>query len=179
MTRRLRIDFGSRARPGAWLGFALLFAGALATVIAVERYGGLEDERARLEAGLRERSRAKPSVRGPAGATQEATQRRNEAGRSVVRALGRPWEALFRDIEGAASEGIALLALEPDPRRGEVRVAGEAREPQALYAYIDALERTASMAQVRLTQHEAVRGAGAEAGAVRFVVVGVWQGARG
>jgi hypothetical protein len=178
VTRPLRIDFGSRARTGAWWGFALLFAGALATIATVERYGSLDEERERLEAGLRERNRAKPAARAPAGtATGEATQRQNDARRSVVRALGRPWDALFRDIEAAASEGIALLALEPDPRRGEVRVAGEAREPLALYEYIAALERTESMSQVRLTQHELVRGAGA--GAVRFVLVGVWQGARG
>ena len=178
MTRRLGIDFGPRTRSSAWWGIAILLAGLMATIAVVERHRALDEERERLEAGMRERGRSKPTapLRSPS-ATQDVAQRQNNARRSVVRALGRPWEQLFTDIEAAASDRIALLALEPDPRRGEVRLAGEAREPQALYDYIAALERTGSMSRVSLTQHEAVRDS--SAGAVRFVLIGVWQGVRG
>ena len=180
MTRLLALDFRPRRRAGSWLGAVILIAGLVTAVAAAEHYRALELERDALEAGMNERTRAKPTARGgDTAASQAAQQRRHNARRAVVRALGRPWEALFSDIESTPAEDIALLAVEPDPRRGEVRMSGEARDAQALYRYIAALESTDSLQKVGLTQHEILgEGAVAGAGALRFVLIAHWQGVR-
>jgi hypothetical protein len=177
MTRRLALDFRPRRRAGSWIGASILIVGVIAAVAAAEHYKALEDRRAALEAGLRERARAKPAgQRAEAGASRDALQRRQNARRAVVRALGRPWDALYGDIETASVDDVALLAVEPDPRRGDVRIAGEARDAQALHGYVAVLESTPSLGRVSLAQHETV-GAGAP-GALRFVLVARWQSVR-
>ena len=177
MMRRLALDFRPRRRAGSWLGASILVVGVLAAVAAAEHYKALEDQRATLEASLRERARVKPlPQRAEAGASQEAVQRRQNARRAVVRALGRPWDALYGDIEAMSVDDVALLAVEPDPRRGDVRIAGEARDAQALHGYVAALENTPSLARVSLAQHETV-GDGAP-GSLRFVLVARWQSVR-
>ena len=178
MTRLLALDFRPRRHAGRWLGAVILLAGLVAAIAAAEHYRALEGRRDALEAGMRERARTPPAARsGDAAASQAAQQRRDNARRALVRALGRPWEALFSDIESAPADDIGLLAIEPDPRRGEVCMSGEARDAQALYRYIAALEATASLEKVGLTQHE-ILGEGAVAGALRFVLVAHWQGLR-
>jgi len=175
MRRRLALDFRPRRRAGSWLGASILIAGVIAAVAAAEHHKALEDKRAALETGLRERTRVKPAGQ-RAGASQEAEQRRQNARRAVVRALGRPWDALYDDIEATSTEDVALLVVEPDPRRGDVRISGEARDARALHGYVAALEITPSLGRVSLAQHETV-GDGA-ANALRFVLVARWQSVR-
>jgi hypothetical protein len=176
VSRPLALDFRPRRRAGSWLGPIILLAGLIAAVAAAEHYRALERERDALEAGMRARTQVKPTARAGEAAAAQA-QRRDNARRAVVRALGRPWEALLSDIEAAPAQDIALLAIEPDARRGEVRIAGEVRDAQALYRYIAELEATASLEKVGLTQHETL-GEGAPAGTLRFVLIAHWQGVR-
>jgi Tfp pilus assembly protein PilN len=176
--RRLAIDFVPHRGAGTWLGGAILLAGVAAAVLVAEHHQALEARRDQLELGLSAASRTKPGTgsASQAPASREEAQRRNAARRSVVRALGRPWDALFTDVESAAHAQVGLLALEPDVRRGEVRLSGEARDAQALAEYMAALEGTPALERVNLTQHEMV----AEGGhpALRFILVGAWRGAR-
>jgi len=50
-----------------------------------------------------------------------------------------PWDSLFRELEGAADESVALLAIQPDPASRQVRIAGEARRLDAVLNYIERL----------------------------------------
>jgi hypothetical protein len=171
MSRALAIDFAPRRRAGSWLGACILLAGLIAAVGVGEHYRALERSREALEAQLHSSARARPAMqRAGDAATQAALERRSQARQAVVRALGRPWDRLFGDIEAAPAEDIALLAIEPDPRRAEVRIAGEARDAAALHRYVAALETTPSLDRVGLLQHEALG-----EGALRFVVIGRWQ----
>ena len=174
MNRLLAIDFRPSRRAGSWLGACILLAGLIAAVAVGEHYRALERSRDALEADMRSRTRVKPAIERAGNASAPAAlERRKQARQAVVRALGRPWERLFGDIEAAPVEDIALLAIEPDARRAQVRIAGEARDAAALHRYVAALETTGSLDRVGLVQHEAL----AE-GALRFVLVGHWQDER-
>jgi len=178
MIRRLRVDFAPRRRAGVWLGGSILLAGLAAAVLTAEHYQALGERRDRLESVLQASTKGKPARRsaGEAPASQEAAQRRSAARRGIVRALGRPWDELFGDIEAASHEHVALLAIEPDVRRAEVRLAGEARDARALAEYMTVLERTPMLERVNLAQHETVTDGGGPV--LRFVVAGTWVGAR-
>lgn len=173
--RALALDFRPRLRAGVWIGSCILVLGLIAAGSAILRFQWLEQRREGLEASMREKARAQPGARAAAAAPAsiEEAKRRSNARRAVVRALGRPWDELFADIESATHEQIALLALEPDVRRAEVRLAGEARNAEALADYVAALERTPALSAVNLTQHEMVAEGGESV--LRFMLVGAWR----
>ncbi|MCC6532010.1 MAG: PilN domain-containing protein [Burkholderiales bacterium] len=178
MMRALALDFAPRRRAGAWIGWVILLAGVIAAGLTVERLESLEKRRELLEARMQQQARAsgRSSTSGAAAESPQAAERRTLARRAIVRGLGRPWDALFADIESAAHEDVALLAIEPDVRRGDVRISGEARDAPALSAYIAHLERTHALERVHLVQHERVADAGERA--LRFTVSGYWVAVR-
>jgi len=173
--RKLAIDF-VRAPAGRRVGLALLVAGLTASAGAIGYFSKLERTKAALE------SRAHAGVpygkgsRSGGSVENERLRSRIAATTAVMSALNRPWEQLFADVESAGTSDIGLLGLEPDPRRAEVRISGEARDGTALSEYITALESTSSLKRVSLSQHELVPGQ--NQGALRFVLVGTWMGVR-
>ena len=61
------------------------------------------------------------------------------AARETVQRLSLPWGKLFAAIEGAASDQVALLAIEPDTKNGTVKISGDSKEYLAAFERIDAL----------------------------------------
>jgi Tfp pilus assembly protein PilN len=49
---------------------------------------------------------------------------------------------------------VALLAVEPSAARRSVRLSAEARDAQAMLAWLQALQRDARLAQVLLVSHQ-------------------------
>lgn len=84
-----------------------------------------------------------------------------------------PWGGLFADIEAAAMADVALLALNPDAARQEIRISGEARDFTALAAYQERLASRSTLASVQLLSHQLVS---SPAGlAVRFELLAIWS----
>lgn len=176
MPSPLRIDFAGKPVAHTRLGAALLAAGVLTGVLSVAGHARLQDEIAQVEArieGLALELDPKAAARERRDAAGERALRiRIEASNRVLDALDQPWIKLFDDLEAASVEGVALLALEPDASKQHVRIAGEARDRDALSRYLERLGRLDSLREVRLNQHE-LRG-GADGGALRFTVSARW-----
>jgi len=68
--------------------------------------------------------------------------------------LNLPWRGLHDAIQAATPAAIALLALEPDARKGSVRITAEARTSDDMIAYVGQLQRIDWFGTVLLARHE-------------------------
>ncbi len=178
MIRRLELDFCAPRPRLRYLGWALLAAGIIASTLSYGYYRHVEDESQIAEAGIRGLMRGTHSGQPPAltSSDTEALRKQLHAASDVMRRLVLPWERLFMDIEAASNESIALLSIEPDPLRRQVRIGGEARSAGVLADYVDRLEATASLDNVHISQHELRDEQGAPS--IRFALLASWRDSR-
>jgi Tfp pilus assembly protein PilN len=82
-------------------------------------------------------------------------QLRNEIKQAneVLTRLALPWEALFRDLDAAQQDRVALLSIVPDPQQRTVKVSGEAKNFTALLDYVRMLQTNRSLTGVYLQSH--------------------------
>jgi len=87
--------------------------------------------------------------------------------------LGVPWERLFRGLEAAAIDRVALLAIEPDLEQRTITISGEAKDYLATLSYVAGLsDQHQAFAKVYLQRHE--MRAGAAERPVAFTVSATW-----
>lgn len=144
--QRLSLDFAARGRRSPWAG-AVLFAVALA--VAGDAAWSYVHARRTLVQAETLLARAHPRHATRAVAPEELA-----AARDTVRRLALPWPGLFGAIESAASEDVALLAIEPDPRGGKVTISGDSKDYLAALTYVLNLSRSEALSRVELVRHE-------------------------
>jgi Tfp pilus assembly protein PilN len=175
MRRRLHLDFARPRPPRVWLGASLAVAGALAAAATLVQYHALAGEAARLEARIADAQRMArrdlPRLR-QVGLDPRALAEEVRAANAVLAQLTIPWGALFREIEAAGSEDIALLSIQPDARARALRIAGEGRRFEDVLAYVARLESRPALADVFLASHE-LRDGGADR-PVAFALAARW-----
>lgn len=175
--RALDLDFLATRRTRTRLGLLLLLAG-LGAVTAV----GLRAQAVATQVEtLKEKiGDTRSQTRRAAAAPTEAARDPKVVAQEILRAnavlanLAVPWDALFGELESAASGNVALLAIQPAAGGRKVQLSGEARRFEDLLAYVARLEATAGFANVFLTEHE-LRASGGER-AVTFTVTADWVG---
>jgi len=165
--RRINLDYRPpRHRLGkALLGAGLLLGGGAAlgwlnVAGEAERWAGVADAAPR-RAG--QEMVATDSV-----LLQEVAQA-NE----VIDGLSLPWDSLFRGMEEAATDRVALLGVEPDPGRRVVILSGEAPAYAEVLRYMTRLDAGAVLTQPRLMNHE-VRDEGSRH-PVAFAITTNWR----
>jgi hypothetical protein len=175
--RALRLDFLQLDAPRARLGMALLIAGVAGDALAGWRHQTVAAELASLDSRLADvkqlARRELPRVGGTTGDPKIVGQEVARAN-AVLASLTVPWDALFGELEAAATDHIALLAIQPDGSGKQVRIGGEARRFEDLLTYIARLEDTAGFANVFLTAHELKTGG--KDRAVTFALIADWVG---
>ena len=144
--QRLSLDFAARGRRSPWAG-AVLFAVALA-VAGDAAWSYVHARRTLAQAELL-LARAHPRHAQRAVAPEELA-----VARDTVQRLALPWPGLFGAIESAASEDVALLAIDPDPRGGRVTLSGDSKDYLAALTYVLNLSRSEALSHVELVRHE-------------------------
>jgi Tfp pilus assembly protein PilN len=136
----------------SWAGWAWLAAGLLLTVWLVQDYARLDARRSALQAELRQASLRQERQEGAALPAAQAAELRFAD--ETLRLAALPWEAVFQDIEAAASPEIVLLHLQPQGRSRDIRIAGEARDFEALSAYLARLDSRPGLSGAQLLGHQ-------------------------
>lgn len=148
--KRLDLDFAPRRRVpfGVWM---MLLVGVVLSVDALLRAAALSDD---IE-------RAAAAAASPRGSSRTADARIDpalakdlRAAEQVVNRLALPWDALFLTVEKAASDRVALLAIEPDAQKRELAITGEAFDYLALLTYVAQLSEPGQLSDVHLVRHE-------------------------
>ena len=164
--KKLRIDFAAR-KASPWVGRVLLalaatFWGHLALSYMDVR-SALQTNETRLAQG---QARPAPLKAIPPEELAEV--------RATVERLGMPWGTLFGALEAAATDQVALLSIEPDPKAGTVLISGDSKDYLAALAYVLNLSRADALTRVQLVRHEAKPDD--PQGPVSFTVSAAWTG---
>ena len=153
----LRLEFAPRARPRSRLGWAMLACAIAVLLVELTRVGVDLSERRRLAHQLaqldgRQRDAARP--RSAATKPDPAYLAKVKSTQQVSRNLTAPWVDLLDAIESAPQQSVALLAAEPSTAKQSFRLTAEARDLDAMLAYVAALQKDPRLVSVVLTSHQ-------------------------
>ncbi len=166
---RLELDF-STARRNAPMGWLLLGAGLIAAAIAGVQFRSAHAERLAHASDLEAVSGRRVVLDAAAGPA--ADPRATKAAAGVARDLQVPWAEMLAALEAVQARDVALLGVEPSPMRHNIRITAEAKSPEAMLNYVDAL-RSDSFPEVSLSSHQFE--AQVPGNPVRFVVQARWR----
>jgi hypothetical protein len=168
----VRVDFiGQRARV-TLVGGLLLAVGLAAAAAAALEFRQIEARRAGLELkleGVTRRGRHDPAEDARNAALGE------QAGR-VALELGAPWTRLLAELEAASRDSngqVAVLSIEPDAAKHQVRISGESADLPLALAYVQRLQASPLMRYPMLDSHE-VRSDDPQH-PVRFALTAEWR----
>jgi hypothetical protein len=168
--RPLKLDFAARENGASWSGVAALLLGAAACAATIALFQQELDRAARLEAELG----ALGALRRADEAGTRGARKQSDAvlrANAVAHELARRWDRVFLAIESANAGDVALLAIEPDARKGLVRITAESKGKGEMLDYVGRLQAAQPLQRVMLDQHEIVQAAEKP---VRFVVSAEW-----
>jgi hypothetical protein len=159
--QRLDLDFLARRR-WPWAGRVLLaVAVAFTGDIAFSFY------QARTSFVANRTALAKVDRSSPRG--KQISAEEVAAARETVQRLSTPWGNLFGALEAAATDQVALLAIQPDPKAGTVVIQGDSKDYLAALTYVLNLGKVPTLSQVQLVRHEA------KGNAVSFAISAAWS----
>lgn len=166
----LGLDF-ARPRPRApWWAWVLLAGGLAAALWMGQQYRLAERELAAAQSRLQGLQVSTPT---PRTQRRDPAQEAERAARAEARrALDMPWGELLSTLQRTRPEGIALLGLEADARRGSLTLTAEARDYPAMIDYYAQLQSLSGLANVSLAQHGFQDDGNARP--VRFILRGRW-----
>jgi hypothetical protein len=145
--QRIELDFVRRRPASRWAGRVLLAVSLGMAGEMAYTFVQLQDAVKANEAVV---ARAQPrKSAAPAASAEEVA-----AARETVDRLALPWTRLFAALEGAASDQVALLAIEPDTKSGTVTISGDSKDYLAALTYVLNLSRSDTLSKVELVRHE-------------------------
>ena len=173
MRHAIQLDFAGGRRGISLVGGLLLAAGVLAACGVLFEYRVMGEHRAGLETRLaalaRAEARAAPVVSsGDARVAVSAEQ--------AALDLATPWTLLLAELEQASKEAqgqVAVLGVEPDHAKHNVRVTAESRTLALALSYVERLQSSRSLQYPMLDRHE-IR-ADDPQHPVRFELTGAWK----
>lgn len=157
MSLMLELDFIERSPFSisrfTWLGLSVFFIGILFLFFIWQHYeaklNASHDAELKLR-GLNERALQAPAVKAVSADISPETKEQIEA---TVDALTIPWNALLVGIESADIQDVAILSLEPNRKKEQVILSGEAKNFQSVIQYINRLEDQIMLEKVYLQKH--------------------------
>lgn len=156
--RALHLDYQRVYRPVPWLGLCVLLVALLALAGLGWHYLSLSEQIRAWEsqvAHIERQAQHRTLLTRPLTEQASRAQRLEvEQANQVLRQLSQSWGALFEAVDTSGEQGIALLSLEPDPKKGTVQISGEARDFKALLAYAKQLSTREVFGHVMLQSHQ-------------------------
>ena len=176
MRQAIQLDFAGH-RPGfSVVGTVLLVLGVAAAGGVSVEYTAVRQHRAGLEMRLAAAARA--AARAVPVAESVLDARAAVSAQQAAADLATPWTLLLAELEQASQDSqdqVALLGVEPDHAKHNVRVTAEARTLALALAYVQRLQSSRSLSYPMLDRHE-IRADDAQR-PVRFELTGDWRDA--
>lgn len=72
----------------------------------------------------------------------------------LIRQLNTPWHDLFNQLENDTTIDIALISVEPDARRGSLRLQAEGKNLETLLIYTAMLQHNGVLGRLSYSRHE-------------------------
>jgi len=149
----VNVDFVARRSRVTLAGALLLLLGASAAAGSYAEYRLMQARRVGLELKLEaatRRNRHEPGLDARNAGFAEAAGRMAEQ-------LGTPWTQLLAELETASRDSagqIAVLSIEPDPVKHNVRITGESKDLPLALAYVQRLQASSLLRYPMLDSHD-------------------------
>lgn len=172
----LRLDFQRPMRRLPARGTVLLLLALAACIASAAYYFVLGQQAGEWSAQADQLARAssRSASRTPGNARAQADLLSEVArAKMAVREINLSWERLFRAVEAVGSADVTLLALEPNPEKGSVRIGGEARSMATLLDYIRRLQERDVFGAIHLQNHQVQQQDAQKP--VRFILLADWR----
>ena len=174
---RLELDHLRKTPRPARISWVLL---AIALAFAADVGSSYVKTRAEIEARTAKLARlsgARPAQEASASAPAGALSKEEfGAAQDTILRLSMPWDNVFRALEAARSDDVALLSIEPDAGSGSLSITGEARSYPAALTYVAWLAHEKTLKNVRLARHEIDRNDARQR--VSFTISADWKDIR-
>lgn len=173
--RAIHLDYASNRKPSL-LGMAIFVLG-LILFIGVWQVNtntnrqllSLEQsvQQLKISTGLKP---AEPQAQAKSSAELRA---KIEEAKKLAAFLMIPWGDVLHALEISALDDVALLALEPDAKKRQLKISAEAKNKDRMFNYLEKLEASDELANVYLLKHEIVEDV--DQHPIRFVAVATWK----
>ena len=172
--RGLELDYQRRPSKITLSGVVVCALAVATLAFMLFQYRQLAEESQVLEVQLRQfESNSSRQVDGINSRQDARTLAREmKEANQVLKMLGLRWEGIFQAISMAHSQGVALLALAPEPGKGTVRISAEAKNFTMMLDYVKQLEKQPALGGVYLQSHNLQKSDPQKP--VRFVVMADW-----
>ena len=167
--KKLELNFAGFGKASPWAGRVLM---ALAVAFAVDV--GVSFNAASRSVGANEAKLARKEPRAVPAA--KVSPEELASVRDTVHRIGLPWAQLLGALEAAASDQVALVGIEPDPKSGTVMISGDGKDYLAALSYVLNLSQAEALHRVQLVRHEQKQND--PQGTVSFAVSAAWSEAR-
>jgi hypothetical protein len=119
-------------------------------------YGALIRESARLRpAQLPTRTQLASMTKERADRSNDGSSEMLAAGQGVISRLSVPWPALLQALEESTTDDVAILRIDPDPTRGELKVTANAVDIHKAVKYASSLQSSAVLSHVYIGSQRA------------------------
>ncbi len=175
MMQSVDLDYLADKRPN-WLGLTALAIGAIALVLMVDHYRDLDRKISDQELLVsRLQAERKNSFATPASEhrNDEQIARETKQANAAILQLSLPWKDLFEALETTRKNEVAILAIEPDVKKGLVNISAEAKKLDSMLDYVASLQKVALFHEVLILNHQ-VQEQNPEK-PIRFVVQAAWE----
>ncbi len=148
---RLDLDHVAPQRRSLAAGALLLLISLAVAATLVLRYRDLTLELDRMQVARAVSGTERSPARAiPAARLDEEAR----AAETVLRQLALPWSEIVRTVEEAATGDVAVLLLQPDALRRELRLAAEARNQDMMLEFLRRLASVKVLADVHIVRHQ-------------------------
>ncbi len=172
---RLELDHLRKTPRPARISWVLL---AIALAFAADVGSSYVKTRTEIEARTAKLARLSGGPTREVSASTSAGLSKEEFGaaQDTILRLSMPWDNVFRALEAARSDDVALLSIEPDAGSGSLSITGEARSYPAALTYVAWLAHEKTLKNVRLARHEIDRNDARQR--VSFTISADWKEVR-
>lgn len=173
--RFLQINFSWQPwRLGRLIGLGLFVAAIMLLAFAGYLAWQMQQERTRWQSESQRLNRTENKRPASSDNLEQQKAELRLAGK-VIAKLAMPWDELFGAIESAQNEQATLLGIEPDTERREVHLSVEAKDTNAMLAYVKQLRAAPVLKDAYLITHQV--NAQDPQRPIRFTVLAHWADA--
>lgn len=172
----LQLDFRAKRQIWSWLGLLLLAVAVCVIVWVFQQqqklqlaHDGLDQAISQL--AVQNQAQQKPVVKTDDTVTRDGAVQ----AQWITDQLAFPWEPLFQALEKSQQPDIALLSLQPDTKKMQVKLGGEAKDFKTVLMYINQLQASPVFSKIYLIKHEVNESILQKP--IDFTLIAYWQNA--
>ncbi|HEY3300753.1 MAG TPA: PilN domain-containing protein [Methylophilaceae bacterium] len=170
----LQLDFRAKRPVWSWLGLLLLALAVCLVVWVFQQQYKLQLAHDEIDQAISQLAEQNQARQQPVVKTDDtATRADTLQAQWITDQLAFPWEPLFQTLEKVQQPDVALLSLQPDTKKMQVKLGGEAKDFNTVLTYIDQLQASPVFSKIYLIKHEVNESI--QQKPIDFTLIAYWQ----